>query len=104
MAPMPADPTGRANADMVRVLTALQAGGAKPVATLTVEQARMQPTPGDAATTVAVSMGMPAKMPVARVTDIQVAGAAGMLPARIYDPQMSHGRRLSSSISMAAVG
>ena len=91
MAPMPPDPTGRANADMVRVLTAFQASGAKPVQTLTVEQARAQPTPGDAATTVAVQMGLPAKMPLARVTDIQVAGATGMLPARVYDPQTSRG-------------
>ena len=91
MAPMPPDPTGRANADMLRVLTSFQASGAKPVQTLTVEQARAQPTPGDAATTVAVQMGLPAKMPVARVTDIQVAGATGMLPARVYDPQTSRG-------------
>ena len=91
MAPMPPDPTGQADADMVRVLTAFQASGAKPVPTLTVEQARAQPTPGDAATTVAVSMGAPAKMPLARVTDIQVAGATGMLPARVYDPQTSRG-------------
>ncbi len=91
MAPAAPDPTGRANADMLRVLTAYQASGAKPVATLEVDQARTQPTPGDAATKVAVSMGMPAKLPVARVTDIQLAGAAGMLPARVYDPQTSHG-------------
>ncbi len=91
MAPMTPDPTGRADADMLRVLTAFQASGAKPVNTLSVAQARAQPTPGDAATTVAVSMGLPAKVPVKRVTDIQVAGAAGMLPARVYDPQTSRG-------------
>ncbi len=91
MAPMVPDPTGRADADMLRVLTAYQASGAKPVQMLTVEQARAQPTPGDAATTIAVSMGLPAKMPVASVTDIQVAGAAGMLQARVYDPKMAHG-------------
>ena len=91
MAPTVPDPTGRANSDMLRVLTAFQASGAKPVPMLTVEQARSQPTPGDAATSVAVSMGMPAKMPIARVADIQVAGAAGMLPARVYDPQLAKG-------------
>ena len=37
MAPTAPDPTGRANADMLRVLTALQASGAKPVETLTVD-------------------------------------------------------------------
>ncbi len=40
MAPMAPDPIGRADADMLRVLTAFQASGAKPVRTLTVEQAR----------------------------------------------------------------
>lgn len=91
MAPMVPDPTGEADADMLRGLTALQASGAKPVSMLTVEQAHAQPTPGDAATTVAVSMGMPAEIPVARVANAQVAGAAGMLPARVYDPQVSRG-------------
>ena len=91
MAPMPPDPTGRADADMLRVLTALQASGAKPIPKLTVEQARSQPTPGDAAVTVAQGMGMPGKLPVAKVADIQVQGAAGMLPARVYDPGLSRG-------------
>ena len=91
MVPAAPDPTGRADADMLRVLTAFQASGAKPVYALSVDQARKQPTPGDAATTVAVSMGMPAKIPVARVTDIQVGGAAGMLPARVYDPRTAGG-------------
>jgi hypothetical protein len=40
MAPMAPDPTRRANADMLRVLTAYQASGAKPIAMLTVAQAR----------------------------------------------------------------
>ncbi len=91
MAPMPPDPTGRADADMLRVLTAFQASGAKPIPKLTVEQARSQPTPGDAAATVAQGMEMPGKLPVAKVADIQVQGAAGMLPARVYDPGMSRG-------------
>ena len=89
--PMPPDPTGRASADMVRVLAALQASGAKPVATLTVEQAREQPTPGDAAASVAQQAGVAAKQAVAKVTDIQVRGAAGPLPARVYDPKVSPG-------------
>lgn len=90
-AQMPPDPTGRADADMLRVLTAYQASGAKPVVMLSVEQARAQPTPGDAATAVAVQMGMPAQMPIASVRDTQIEGAAGLLPARVYDPQMAHG-------------
>ena len=91
MAPMPPDPTGRADADMLRVLTAYQASGAKPVYALTVEQARMQPTPGDAAATVATQTGAPAKLVVAEVTDITVQGTTGSLPARVYDPQVAHG-------------
>ena len=85
------DPTGRADADMLRVLTAFQASGAKPIANLSVEQARAQPTPGDAATTVAQSMNAQPKPSVARVYDITVAGAAGVVPARMYDPQVTRG-------------
>ena len=88
--PVP-DPTGRADADMLRVLTAFQKSGAQPIPDLTVAQARSQPTPGDAAAAVGQAMGMPAKMPLASVRDIQVGGAAGMLPARIYDPQAAQG-------------
>jgi acetyl esterase len=90
-APQTPDPTGRADTDILRVLTAFQASGAKPVAKLTVEQARSQPTPGDAAMTVAQQMGAPGKLPVAKVADIQVRGAAGPLPARVYDPGLSRG-------------
>lgn len=54
MAPMVPDPTGRADADMLRVLTALP-----------VEQARAQSMPGGAATIIAVSTDLPAKMLVA---------------------------------------
>ena len=88
--PVP-DPTGRADADMLRVLTAFQKSGAKPIANLTVEQARTQPTPGDAAAAVAQQAGVPPKLPVAKITGIQVAGAVGMVPARVYDPQASRG-------------
>ena len=85
------DPTGRADVEMVRVLTAFQASGAKPVATLSVAEARAQPTPGDAAATVAQQLGVPAKQPVAKVTDVQISSTTGVLPARIYDPRTSYG-------------
>lgn len=39
-APSPADPTGMADSDMLRLLTAYQKLGARPVASLTVAQAR----------------------------------------------------------------
>jgi acetyl esterase len=88
--PPPADPTGRADTEMVRVLAQYQAMGIKPVYTpLTVEQARAQPTIGDAALAVANQMGVPGKQPVAEVTDIQIQGADGPLAARMYNPRTS---------------
>lgn len=85
----PADPTGMADSDMVRVLAAYQKLGAKPVASLTVEQARTQPTPGQAAMAVQQQVkGNADPVPVARVYDSTVMGEAGTLPARIYDPRI----------------
>jgi hypothetical protein len=43
MAPQSPDPTGRANAEMLRVLTAFQASGAKPIANLTVDRINFHP-------------------------------------------------------------
>lgn len=87
--PPPADPTGKADIYMVRVLAAYQKLGAMPVATLTVEQARTQPTPGQAAMAVQQqTQGNSDKLPVAKVYDTTVMGAAGLLPARIYDPRI----------------
>lgn len=83
------DPTGRADADMLRVLAAYRSSGAKPVAGLSVAQARAQPTPGDAAAVVAQQAGRPVKQPVAKVSEIEVQGAAGPLQARLYDPRPS---------------
>ena len=57
--PMASDPTGRADADMLRVLTAFQASAAKPINTLSVTQARAQLTLGDAATEVAFRWACP---------------------------------------------
>lgn len=63
-----ADPTGKADADRVKVLAAYQALGAGPVASLTVEQARTQPMPGMAAMQVQKRLtGSAAKQPVAKV-------------------------------------
>ena len=84
------DPTGRADTDMVRVLTTYLNSGAKPVSTLTVAEARAQPTPQDAARQVAEQMGK-SPMRLARVYDIQVQGDGVMIPARVYDPQASRG-------------
>jgi acetyl esterase len=88
--PPPPDPTGRANADMLRVLTAFQQTGARPVSTLPVDQARSQPTIGDAAAIVAQQIGVNAKQAVAKVADIQIQGDGAPIAARVYDPKAVH--------------
>ena len=76
---------------MQRVLAAYQASGAQPVATLSVLQARSQPTPGDAAAMVAQRLRVQPNPPVAKITDIQIPTTGGMLPARLYDPEATRG-------------
>ena len=61
--------------------------GAKPVATLTVEQARRQPSMADAVRRVQQQRGMDqTPQPLASVRDISIPGPAGALAARIYAP------------------
>lgn len=86
-APPQPDPTGRADADMNRVLTQLAAMNPKPIESLTPAEARLQPTAAMAATRVQQqATGSAAPMPVALVRDIQVPGAAGPLQVRLYNP------------------
>jgi acetyl esterase len=87
----PPDPTALANPEMLRVLTAYQGLGAQPVQTLTVQQARSQPTMGDAAGSVATQMGIPTRAPVAQISDITIQGAVGPLSARVYNPKVAVG-------------
>ena len=85
--PAAPDPSGQANADMNRVLTALASMNPKPIETLTPDEARQQPTAAMAAIAVQQqTTGSAAPLPVASVQDITVPGAAGPLPARIYNP------------------
>jgi acetyl esterase/lipase len=77
----------RTNSDMSQVIQALADLGAKPLETLTVEQARSQPSPADAVRRVLQQRGMStAPRQVAEVRDITFPGAAGPLPARLYNP------------------
>lgn len=87
----PPDPTALANPEMLRVLTAYQGLGAQPVQTLSVAQARSQPTMGDAAGSVATQMGIPTRQPVSQISDITIQGAAGPLNARVYNPKVAAG-------------
>ena len=81
------DANGRAMEDMKGVIDTYVTLGAKPVSTLTVAQARAQPTPGDAAQSVtSTQRGRPFTADVfTQERDIQVDGAAGKLQARLYD-------------------
>ncbi|WP_158746054.1 alpha/beta hydrolase [Acidisphaera sp. L21] len=81
------DANGRANEDMAAVIDTYVKLGAKPVHLLTVDQARTQPTLGDAVRAVkAAQTGRPFTADVfTQVRDLQVDGAAGPLQARLYD-------------------
>ena len=87
----------RAHPEMKAVIQKLVDLGTKPVNTLTVEQARKQPTPADAVSAiVAEKTGAPAvPEAVAKTEDIKIDGAGGKLDARVYWPAgMSAGSTL----------
>ena len=86
------DPNGRANEDMAAVINTYEKLGAKPVHTLTVAQARAQPTPDDALrAVVAAQRGHPFTSDVfTQERDLTVDGAAGPLAARLYDATPGH--------------
>ncbi len=73
------------NNEMNTVLVELAKKGGKPIETLTPGEARKQPTPTDAVKSVLKSKK---EAPVANVTiqEIQINGAEGPIPARIYTP------------------
>ena len=74
-------------ADMQAVLDKLKALGAKPLETLTPEQARSGPSAADAANAVAATKAKAAGAQSAvSARDVTYPGAAGPLPARIYTP------------------
>ena len=81
----------RADKDMLRVLQTMQELGAKPTESRTVEEARTQPTPGDAAKAILKSEG---KDPVALMAAMKVSKkdmtypvAGGTQAVRIYTPE-----------------
>lgn len=78
----------RANEDMQAVLEKLQELGAKPVHTLSFEEARSQPTPADAVMAVLEERGQStAPEEVASTQDITIPGPEGDIPARVYTPE-----------------
>lgn len=90
-APDPLDASNtmdRASQDMQAVLEKLMELGAQPVHTLTVEQARTQPTPADAVRAVLEERGeSTAPEEVGGTQDIMIPGPAGEIPARVYTPE-----------------
>ena len=83
----PSGMSGKPDAQMQQVLNELQALGAKPLHTLSVEEARAAPTPADAVKQVLRKAGKStAPISVARVETGAFSGPAGPVPARIYWP------------------
>lgn len=73
------------NQEMNTVLTELEKKGGKPIETLSAGEARKQPTPTDAVKTV-MGKKKDAANPQVITKEIQVDGAAGSIPARVYIP------------------
>ena len=76
----------RADEDMGRVLEALMALDGEPIATLSPEEARQQPTPADAVMKVIEEDGLTPPEPAVTKEDVTYPAAAGEQPARIYTP------------------
>ena len=96
MSPMaPMGMTARPDADMQAVLDAHAALGARPIETLTVEQARAQPSPADAVNRVKTMMGM-STAPDASVTtrDLTYPTGSATQPVRVYKPAGATGSNL----------
>ena len=75
------------NTRMQAVLDQLAALGTKPIDTLTVSQARTQPTPADAVKALLVKEGKSAAPePVGSAVDTPFPGPAGPIPITIYTP------------------
>jgi acetyl esterase/lipase len=93
MAPM--GMTARPDADMQAVLDAHAALGAKPIETLTVQQARTQPSPADAVNRVKTMRGM-STAPDQTVTAMNLTYPTGgaTQPVRIYKPAGAIGNNL----------
>lgn len=84
------NPAGNLNADMKRVIDAMEQLGAQPIESLTVERARTQPGPAEAVQKVLSEENTAPEtfatlLPLS-VQDIVIPGAAGDNAARVYTP------------------
>lgn len=83
-----AAPMAQPDAQMQAVLDQLGKLGAKPIDTLTPEQARAQPSPADAVQAVLKALGKSTTPEaVAKVENRTFAGPGGAVPIRIYTPE-----------------
>jgi acetyl esterase len=82
--------TSRADKDMAEVLKEFQALGPKPLVALSADEARAQPTPGDAVAAV-LRERKQSTVPLAigKTTNRTIPGPGGEIPIRIYTPQGS---------------
>lgn len=93
MAPM--GMTARPDADMQAVLDAHAALGAKPIETLTVEQARTQPSPADAVNRVKTMRGLSTAPDMSvRSQNLTYPTGGSTQPARVYRPAGATGADL----------
>lgn len=80
------DPTARAELDMARVIDELKALGAEPIEDLTPEEARGQPSPADAVSSLMAKYGISDPDDDVRSKELRYPGAEGELMARLYRP------------------
>jgi acetyl esterase/lipase len=86
------DPLAEADADMRDVLDELRTLGAKPLETLSAEEARKQPSPAEAVRAMLKREGKSvAPEMVGKVLDSTIPSAAGALPIRVYTPKQGKG-------------
>lgn len=76
------------NEEMNKVLKEMEKKAGKPIENLSVGEARLQPTPTDAARTVMANSkdASTELLELAEVKEITVDGASGLIPARLYKP------------------
>lgn len=81
------DPSGVLNSQAQRILDTFSALGPRPIEILTPEQARRQPTAGDAVRRILAEDGRStAPEPVGGVRDLEIPGPAGPMQLRVYRP------------------
>jgi acetyl esterase len=78
----------RVDKDMAAVLTEFQGLNPKPIVSLSVEEARAQPTPADAIAALRRQRHQSTPpMPIGKTKNHKIPGPGGLLPIRIYTPQ-----------------